>query len=43
MEYFSNPPAPCPNERLPKPKEVQQTEQHKRHIENDEKSSFEIL
>lgn len=37
MEYFSNPPGPCASERLPKPKEIQQTEQKKRKIGNDEK------
>ncbi|CAF1487742.1 unnamed protein product [Adineta ricciae] len=39
MEYFSNPPAPCPSERLPKPKELRQTEQQKRKMDkNDDKS-----
>lgn len=37
MEYFSNPPAPCPSERLPKPKEIQQTESLKRKPGNDER------
>ena len=37
MEYFSNAPGPCSTERLPKPKETQQTEPQKRKIENDEK------
>jgi hypothetical protein len=40
MEYFSNPPGPCPSERLPKPKEIQQTEQKKRKLANDEKGLF---
>ncbi|CAF1130805.1 unnamed protein product [Adineta ricciae] len=39
MEYFSNPPAPCPSERLPKPKELRQTEQQKRKMDKiDDKS-----
>jgi hypothetical protein len=42
LEYFSNSPAPCPSERLPKPKEIQQTEQHKRKIGNDDKGLFYI-
>ncbi len=40
MEYFSNPPGPCPSERLPKPKEIQQTDQKKRKLGNDEKGLF---
>ncbi len=40
MEYFSNPPGPCPSERLPKPKEIQQTENKKRKLANDEKGLF---
>lgn len=36
MEYFSNPPAPCPNEKLPKPKEVQATDSSKRKAIDDE-------
>jgi hypothetical protein len=43
MEYFSNPPGPCPSERLPKPKEIQQAEHQKRKIANDEKGSFKIF
>ena len=43
MEYFSNLPAPCPSERLPKPKEAEQTDQHKRKLSADEKGqSFQI-
>lgn len=38
MEYFSNPPGPCPSERLPKPKEVQQIDPKKRKIANDDKA-----
>ncbi|CAF4469472.1 unnamed protein product, partial [Rotaria magnacalcarata] len=38
MEYFSNPPAPCPSERLPKPKEIiQQNDPLKRKLGNEEK------
>lgn len=43
MEYFSNTPPPCPNERLPKPKETQQIDHQKRKIGNDEKGLLEIL
>lgn len=35
MEYFSNPPGPCPSERLPKPKEIQQTDPKKRKLADD--------
>jgi hypothetical protein len=37
MEYFGNPPGPCPSERLPKPKDIQHTDHQKRKIGNDEK------
>ncbi|CAF1363380.1 unnamed protein product [Rotaria sp. Silwood1] len=37
IEYFSNPSAPCPSERLPKPKENQPTENNKCKLGNDEK------
>lgn len=30
MEYFSNPPGPCPSEKLPKPKELQKPDPKKR-------------
>jgi hypothetical protein len=40
MEYFSNLPAPCPSERLPKPKEAEQTDQHKRKLSADEKGQL---
>jgi hypothetical protein len=44
MEYFSNPPAPCPAERLPKPKETQPAEQGKRKAEkNDDKGSLSMF
>ncbi|CAF3883904.1 unnamed protein product, partial [Rotaria sp. Silwood1] len=35
--YFSNPSAPCPSNRLPKPKENQPTENIKCKLGNDEK------
>jgi len=38
MEYFSNPPGPCPSERLPKPKEIQQVDPKKRKLANEDKS-----
>ncbi|CAF3711725.1 unnamed protein product [Rotaria sp. Silwood1] len=37
IEYFSNPSAPCPSERLPKPKDIQPTENNKHKLGNDEK------
>lgn len=37
MEYFSNAPGPCPSERLPKPKDLQKTDQKKRKIGDDDK------
>jgi hypothetical protein len=40
MEYFSNPPGPCPSERLPKPKDIQQNDQKKRKLAVDEKGLF---
>ncbi|CAF5104879.1 unnamed protein product, partial [Rotaria sp. Silwood1] len=36
IEYFTNPSAPCPSNRLPKPKENQPTENNKRKLGNDE-------
>ena len=44
MEYFSNPPAPCPSERLPKPKEIlQQQDQQKRPNLDEEEGQFGFL
>jgi hypothetical protein len=43
MEYFSNPPGPCPSERLPKPKDIQQNDQKKRKLAVDEKGLFSYL
>jgi hypothetical protein len=40
MEYFSNPPGPCPSERLPKPKDIRQNDSKKRKAGNDEKGLF---
>ncbi|CAF3739655.1 unnamed protein product [Rotaria sp. Silwood1] len=37
IEYLTNPSAPCPSNRLPKPKENQPTENNKRKLGNDEK------
>ncbi|CAF3786627.1 unnamed protein product [Rotaria sp. Silwood1] len=37
IEYFSNPSAPCPSNRLSKPKENQPTENNKCKLGNDEK------
>ncbi|CAF3312720.1 unnamed protein product [Rotaria socialis] len=38
MEYFSNPPAPCPSERLPKPQGIiQQSDPLKRKLGNEDK------
>ncbi|CAF5158682.1 unnamed protein product, partial [Rotaria sp. Silwood1] len=37
LKYFINPPASCPSDHLPKPKENQPTENNKRKLGNDEK------
>lgn len=43
MEYFSNPPAPCPNDRLPNLNAAQQAEKDKRKLAEEEKGSIEVL
>ena len=43
MEYFSNPPAPCASERLPKPKEAPLADQEKRKLFDDDNGEKRLI